>query len=234
VDRAPNYILDKRNGFELKFNPVSHRYYLLKPQADEFIPVVSCTTINKAFPQSEALIKWRIRQGNEEYISGEKVGRAADIGTIVHHILNKMEKEEEVDVPPIKEVQNAVRLFKKWKEEKGSKDEIIDAEGIVCSPPIMVAGTFDRVAKRNGKVVLSDFKSSKGIYESALFQLAGYDIMLREWLGYEPDAWEVLRFGKEDEDYETLYIDDKDKMNDFKEQFLRNVKTYRFMSKYKP
>lgn len=227
-------VTSQSNDHILEFNAKSHRYRLKKSGTDMFRPVVSVTTVGRAFPQSEALVKWRIKQGIEEYISGEKLSKAGEIGTFSHSIFNQIEKGENPHIPDIKEIQNCVRLFKKCREERLSKDKILKAEAIMASPTRMVAGTLDRLVERSGKIILSDFKTNSGIYDSALFQLAGYSILLEEWFGIVPDVWEILRFGKTDEDYEFREVREKDVMKDYQDQWNRNVDTYRFVAKYKP
>jgi len=230
----PVIIQSEKDGHRLEFNPKTHRYYLTIKGATKRRPVVSATTTNGGFPTSEALIKWRIKQGIEEYISGDKLQKASEIGTFSHQFFYDVEQGREVDVPKIPEVQNIVRLHGEWYAKEGKNDEVLFREQIMAHPEHMVAGTMDRMCKRDGKIILQDYKTSKGVYDSAFFQLGWYSILSEYWLGIKPDVWEILRFGKEDDDYETKKKNNPDEMEDYRQQSLRNLETYRFAAKYKP
>jgi len=223
-------IKSESNNHILEFNPKSHRYKL------DGKPLPGVTTINRAFPQPEALIKWKINQGISEYISGEKLQRAANIGGMIHGYIQAQEKGESPDVPKgeTKEdqdkIDNCISLFGMWKEK--NKDEILLSEEIICSPAYRYAGTIDRLAKRNGKVVLSDFKTASGIYVESLLQVAGYKVALKEWKDIDVDVLEIIRFGKEDAFFETREINDPQEIKSLEDQFIRNVLTYRFQAKW--
>lgn len=223
-----------KGDYTLQFNPKTHRYYLQFPKDPKKRPLVSATTTSRGFPQSEELIKWRVKQGIEEYISGERLARAAEIGTFSHEIFIQIEKGEKPDVPNIEAVQNIVRLHKEWFEKEGKHDDVRAREIFVAHPEYMVGGTIDRYCIRDGKLILQDYKTTKGIYDSAFFQLAWYAILAEFWLGVKFDIWEIIRFGKEDDEYETKQLRDKEIMHDFREQAIRNLRTYRFSVKYKP
>ena len=225
-------IVSEKDGYKLEFNPKTHRYFLHIPGEPKRRPLVSVTTTNRGYPVAEGLIKWRIGQGIEEYISGQKLGKASAIGTFSHELFYKIEKGEPVDVPEVAEIQNIIELHKVWWDKVGYKDEVTHRENIMAHPDYMLAGTLDRSCIRDGKRWLQDYKTAKGIYIEAFFQLAWYDILAEFWLGIKHDVWEVIRFGKEDSEYETQKIEDPDMMKEYKAQALRNLATYRFTSKY--
>ncbi len=224
----------EKDGHILDFNPKTHRYYLKKAGEDRRRPVVSVTTIKRGFPQSEALIKWRVAQGMEEYIAGGKLEKAGDIGNLAHELYPKVEKGEKFEAPQIPELQNILRLHGEWYEKRGKYDDVQGREVIMAHPQYMVGGTLDRYVIRDGKMGLQDYKSGKSIYDSDFFQLAWYDILAEFWLGVRFDFWEIIRFGKEDDEPDTKKLSDPDIMRDFREQTIRNLQTYRFMVKYKP
>ena len=221
----------KDGQHELEFNPKSHRYKL----DGKALP--SVTTIIKMLPTPEALIKWRIKQGLEEYISGKKLFRAATIGGLVHAYIEKTESGEAPEEPKgeteedTTKIRNCISLYKnQWKPQ--NKDEILGLEKIVAAPNKKYGGTIDRLAKRNDKIVLSDFKTSTGIYLENFIQVAGYAIAIEEWEGISVDVLEIIRFGKEDDRPEVKIVDIKSEVTDHKEQFLRCLDTYRFMHIY--
>lgn len=161
---------------------------------------------------------------------------AADVGTIVHDLaylteLGETQKvealQEQIQPLPAKDkILNGFNKFKAWKGQ--NKDELVASESLVASPSHLFCGKFDRLAKRNGKLVLSDFKTSSSIYLDQYIQLAAYGIACREWLGLNVEGLEVLRFGKEDGEFQTLLVDDPKEIKIFEEQALRCRATHEF------
>lgn len=163
---------------------------------------------------------------------------AADIGTLIHDYaymteLGQIEEAERLyqqltQLPdPVKTlVLNGVNKFKAWKKE--TPDELVKSEELVASPTHLFCGKFDRIGRRNGRLILGDFKSSKSIYLDHFIQLGAYRIAIREWLGLNIDALEVIRFGKDDGEFETLLIDDPKELQIFEDQAIRCRATYEF------
>lgn len=108
-------------------------------------------------------------------IEWKNVGREAmSIGSQVHNVIEQYIKFsiDKTEKPDIKdEVQNAFLAFLEW--EKENIEEWIESEKTVVGPGY--AGTLDAVAifKNNKKYVI-DFKSSKGIYDEYIYQIAAY------------------------------------------------------------
>lgn len=219
----------------LEFDDVKHKYWL----NGDTIPG-STTVIKAGYPKSEALVKWMIKQGIEEYETGTKLKKAADIGSFVHKFayLTELNKTEELkDLQTIintqkdrKQIRNGIGLFQAWRSTEGGQNKY--AEQIICSPSLKVAGTFDRLDEVGGKIRLRDYKTSSGIYIDQFIQLGGYALQLKEWFGIKVDELEVVRFGKTDAKVETKLIDDKIVIRDLQDQFERCVKTYYFRKKY--
>ncbi len=162
--------------------------------------------------------------------------KAASIGTLLHEYAecNEAGKEfndyrlvEHMDAP---KVLACVAKFREWKEK--NQDEIISSEGVVASVCHRFAGKYDRLSRRRGRVVLSDFKTSSGIFIDNWLQLASYRLALKEWAGVEVDALEVIRFGKTDADFETKLVTDKTLMDAYEAQAMRNRQTYEFIKTY--
>lgn len=161
---------------------------------------------------------------------------AAGIGTVVHDFayLTELGRDgEALQLLKLHEgtdqwgrIQNGIEKFKAWKKE--NEDELIASEQIVASVEYAFGGKFDRLAKRDGTLILSDFKTSNGIYPDQFIQLASYKIAIKEWLGLDVQALEVLRFGKEDGEFHTLMVDDEVEILDFTMQAIRCRKTYEF------
>jgi len=161
---------------------------------------------------------------------------AADVGTILHDFsyLTELGKHQEAQELYNKVLQlsvkdkiiNGIDKFKKWKA--GNQDELVASESLIGSPTYLFCGKFDRLAKRNGKLILSDFKTSNSIYPDHFIQLGGYSIACREWLGMKVEGLEVLRFSKEDGEFETMLIDDPKEIQMFEDQAVRCKFTYDF------
>jgi hypothetical protein len=161
---------------------------------------------------------------------------AAAIGSIVHdyayltelgrtrealQMLSEYEGTEQWE-----RINNGVNKFTAWKKENG--DEMVSSEAIVASVKYRYGGKFDRLASRNGVLILSDFKTSNGIYLDQFIQLAAYRVAIREWLSLDVEALEILRFGKEDGEFHTLLIDDENEVEELTRQAVRCRETYEF------
>ncbi len=175
--------------------------------------------------------------------AGSKLAKkAADIGSLVH---SWAELDGLSDIKGIQDllriinthadcqkILNCVDEYKKWSEE--SKYEMIDAEQIIASVTYKYAGKYDRLVKSGNKTILIDFKTSSGIYTEMKVQVGGgYRQALKEWRGIELDGIDLVRFGK-DGSFEHELITKKSHLDDYTEQFIRNLQTANFQEKYEP
>jgi len=165
--------------------------------------------------------------------------KAANIGTIVHDYAEQFEFRGKIDEELHKTIMqhkdkakiiSCIQKFRRWKKQ--NKDTILRHEEILGSVLYRFAGKFDRLASRNGLIVLSDFKTSSGFFIDQFIQLAAYTLLLKEWFNINIDVIEIIRFGKEDGVFETKEIKDKKEIKLLQEQFLRNLATYRFMKEH--
>ncbi len=178
----------------------------------------------------------------------DKSQQAKDIGSLIHDYAYKIEAG--VDVAPLEaqiakfsedvrtKLNNGLDKFKAWKKQNG--DEIVALEALVAHvcplhdgldenvECLCFCGKFDRLARRGGRLILSDYKSSKDIYVDMYIQLGAYALAINRWLGLDVDGIEIVRFGKEDGEFEALLVDNKDEIEMFKRQALRCRKTYNF------
>lgn len=167
-------------------------------------------------------------------------GEAADIGTFTHDYAyytetNQPDKLLETDKrillhPDKDKIISCIEKFKDWKQK--NVDVMVASEEIVASVEHDFGGKFDRLTERNGVLVLSDFKTSSGIFIDQKIQLAAYRLAIREWMGLDVKAIEILRFGKEDGTFETELVDKPETLQELEEQAIRCRKTYAFASKY--
>lgn len=181
--------------------------------------------------------KWIEQTIKSSKVAFKKAAKeAADIGTLLHDYAYCHETEKPFDDyelikhPDAQKVLACVAKFKEWKQQ--NVDEIILSETVVASVRYQFAGKFDRLVRRNGLVILSDFKTSRGIYTDQFIQLASYKIAIEEWLGMQVHGLEVLRFGKDDAEFETKLVTDKDEINAYESQAKRNRETYGFRQRF--
>lgn len=113
----------------------------------------------------------------------------------------------------------------------GGKFKLVCSETPVASVHHAYAGKFDRLSLVKGKLVLSDFKTSKGIYFAHLVQLGAYSVAIKEWMGKSVEVFEILRFGK-DGVFEPLTITSASDILELEEQAIRCRKTLAALKKY--
>lgn len=225
----------------LEFNEDSHRYKLDGKQ------IRGATTVNSGYPKAEALIRWMVQQGIDEYVNKTKMKRGGEIGTLLHLFAECHEKhipfnQELVNASEHKEAINRViNRFLDWRSM--NEDEIVSAEEIIASAELQVGGKTDTLRKREGLgILLSDYKTAKNIYmEHVLQVVGGYRRMYREWKNLIVPYVEIVTFPKEVEDDMHILLADKDgwvkdgirvEIPNFfervEQQFERNVATYQF------
>ncbi len=165
-----------------------------------------------------------------------KAQEAADIGSVIHDYCFLFETSGEVQplldrvtaLPkdPQTKILNGISRFMDWRAT--AQDELVAAESLVASPTYMYCGKFDKLALRDGRLILSDYKTSKAIYMEMYVQLAAYRLAIKEWLGLDVGGLEILRFGKEDGAFETLLVDDPIEIQRFEDQAIRCRETFEF------
>lgn len=110
---------------------------------------------------------------------------AGDVGTLVHKYAKDMLEGKglptgpEAKPVPI-QAANAIAAFREWL--LAHKIEPIAVERRVMSRELMYSGTCDFFGHIDGKLSVLDFKTGNGVYDEAWFQMAGYEIALREEL----------------------------------------------------
>lgn len=171
--------------------------------------------------------------------------KAAGIGTVVHDYAYLTESgrareavymlSEYEDKPTWEQINNGVKKYEDWRAQ--NKGETVLLEAIVASVVHQFGGKFDHLSLRDGRLILSDYKTSNGIYVDQFIQLAAYSVAIEEWLDewlkqyglpLEVGGLEILRFGKESGDYQHLLIDNKIEIRVLKEQAIRCRQTYKF------
>jgi len=121
----------------------------------------------------------------------------------------------------IDQAENSMLSFLEW--EKSHPLSPILIETPLVSEKHGFGGTPDLLAKSNGDNCLVDLKTGKAIYDEYLYQLAAYEILLRE-NGYDVDNCRILNIGRtEDEAFQDRRAGDLSKE---KELFLHCLAIY--------
>lgn len=118
---------------------------------------------------------------------------AADVGTRAHDAIFKLSQgiEPQMDA----EIIPCVEAFSEWKSKAGI--EIEAGEVRVASLKYGYAGTLDGIGRKNGELILLDWKTSKAIYREYAMQVAAYCKAWEEMFGESPKEAIILRFPKE-------------------------------------
>ncbi len=237
--------------------PTAKQRYKLNGKA-----VVGVTTMVKAgLPTPEPLQGWKIGKGAEyvwdQFMLDERAAKvdmvkaaktawksdleaAAGIGVIVHDYAELVSlKKHEAALEMLAKHEGSEHwggilsaIHKVDEFNKDNKDEIIATETIVGSPNYGFAGRFDRLVRRNGVVIISDYKTSGGFYVEQFIQDAAYSIAISEWMNLKVEGFEVIRFAKDGGDYQQLLISDKDEIKMLQDQALRCLETYQCLKKF--
>lgn len=231
----------------LKFDDEKHKYWDEKGN-----PLISNTGATSQIDKSGPLMGWAVKEVGtfftkfwdikKQYTEGEKFDlierakkefryvskKAKDIGKEIHEWVEEWIKGEEPKMPEDEKVVNGITAFLKY--QKKHKSQWLLSERLVYSKKHKVGGTMDAVELIEAEKSLCpvDFKSSSGVYDDMVAQMAGYQMMLEEELQYllslpfntikDPKdkilirAYKkyggfkdrkIIRFGKEDGEFEV-------------------------------
>ena len=131
--------------------------------------------------------------------------KAANIGTQIHEWCSDWILGKKPEMPAKEEVVNGITAFLKFQKEH--KIKWLESERVVYSKKHNYAGFLDAVGKIGKDLTLIDFKSSNGIYDEMRFQVAGYQIAYEEETEKKFDKRIIIRFGKEDGNFEIKELD---------------------------
>jgi hypothetical protein len=173
--------------------------------------VPGVTTITGAWcPGKEGLLVWANRLGLQGKDHREVRDEAANIGTLVHNMVEEHAHGKSPDGVRQKWSSLKPDLFGKadqgfqgyldWAAQ--TKLEIVETETPLVSETHRYGGTPDAIGYVNGKLALLDWKSSASIREDMLIQLAAYWKLWNECRPADPvESFHLLRFGKEFGDF---------------------------------
>ncbi len=201
----------------------TYHLYRLAGEKTNLISVTACTgVINKAdflVPWAVGLARTHLFQFLEQSTGpfsaeellpvieeackkhSEKKKEAADIGSQVHAYAESLALAQIAgqEAPSLPEdvderVTAGINAFLNWFVSNHVK--FVHAENVIYSKRHGYAGKFDSIAEVNGKKVLIDYKTSKGIYSEMQYQVAAYRMAYEEEYG-KLDGAIILHFDKE-------------------------------------
>lgn len=178
--------------------------------------VPGCSTIAKvagAYNSQGTLIAWANNEGLEGRDCKNVSREAMDIGTIAHFLTDRYIDKQEYDLSncaplDVAKAETACIKFACWYDDQ--KFTSVANEEQLVSDSLRYGGTLDNVLRRpDGRLVLVDKKTSKGIYAEGFFQLAG---LAKLWSEHHPDMplseVGIVRLGKTDnmDDFEVRLV----------------------------
>ncbi len=104
--------------------------------------------------------------------------KAADIGTAIHEYIEEWIKGNKPAIPKNEMIVNGITAFHKFQKEH--KVKWIASERKIYSVEYDYGGILDGIGIIDGKLYFVDFKSSKGIYDEMVFQVAAYRMAIEE------------------------------------------------------
>lgn len=180
-----------------------------------------------------ALIHWAWdlgRRGIDYRVHRDELG---DIGSLTHDMILCYLKKKKCDTSEYSKVligkaENCFLSFLSW--EKSHDIEPILIEQSFVSEQYRFGGKFDFYGKVDGIRTLGDFKTGKRIYDEAFYQLAGYDILLRE-RRHIADQFIAINVGRDEN--EKFEIVKKKSLAMQEEIFLAALKIYKLKKEIK-
>lgn len=172
--------------------------------------VPGTTTILNRYKESSALIYWAWKQGRDGKDFRETKDAAAEAGTLAHAAVEAYIRKKEFTWPTsasedvVKKAKRAFENFLEWSNQ--TKLQVTHTEVPLVSEKYRFGGTLDAMLV-NGRRSLGDWKSSNGIYQDYLLQLAAYGIL---WEEHYPElqidgGYHLVRFAKQYGDFSHHY-----------------------------
>lgn len=163
----------------------------------------SVTTALSILDKGAGLLHWAWKKGmaGEDY--RQERDESALAGTIAHEMIqcdiqNKPFFDHGIDHDIKERALNAFAKYIDWRDLHPFSS--IVCEGELVSEQFQYGGTIDLYCEfNNGSKWLVDHKTSKGIYDSHLYQLAAYKHLLQEH-GHQVDGCMILRIGRDEGD----------------------------------
>jgi hypothetical protein len=171
-------------------------------------PCVGVTTVLGVM-NKPALVAWANKLGLDGYEVGKFVDALANIGTLIHYLIECDIKGEEPALGDYtaNDIETAKKAFEKWVSWKSKVEfKLLGSEMQVVSDTLCVGGTCDIYAEVNGKKTVLDIKTSKACYSEQRSQVVAYAEIMKE-NGLEVDECRIIRIGRsENEGFDDILI----------------------------
>lgn len=162
--------------------------------------VPGASTIAGVDKPTGPLVAWANKLGLKGIDSRIRLGDEADAGTVGHFLIECYLKRNDPDLSDfsLEAVAKGNMILRKFLEHWSAEElTMVASEVQLVSEVHGYGGTLDIVARdTSGRLVLVDIKSSKGLYESHFFQLAGYEHIWDENNEEQIDRRAIFRTGK--------------------------------------
>ena len=213
---------------KILFNEARHMYF--DEKGNHLISVTAATGV---VDKSGALMGWAVKMAKNFLIDNWDTGKiitesqkmelieeagkqhrifkkkAADCGTLIHKWVEEWITGQKPAMPEDEKVVNGITAFLKFQDEHKVKWK--ESERLVYSKKHNFCGILDAIGVMEKELVLIDFKSSNGIYDEMRFQVAAYRLAYEEEMNKEIHRSIILRFGKEDGEFEVKELPDYNK-----------------------
>ena len=133
---------------------------------------------------------------------------AADIGTQIHSICDRIDKGETIPLDLLDDkIRNGVQAYLNWC--KDVKWQFLEGEFIIYDTDHKYAGTVDKLGMVNGKLALVDIKTGSAVYPEHLLQLAAYSAAYHKLNPDEQiEEFYIIKLGKDDGKFEAVKIEE--------------------------
>lgn len=160
------------------------------------------TVIGQLGWNKNQLLWWAWSEGQAGRDFRDTSGKAADIGTCAHYMVECDVLGVDADLSGFEPdtVEKARPAFAAWAQwAKQTNCTIVATEAQLVSEQHRYGGTIDAIASLGGELVVLDFKTSKSVYPDHLIQLAAYRELWNECHPNEPVSARamLLRIGKD-------------------------------------
>lgn len=210
---------------------IDHPTEVKKDGTPKRLRVPGVTTITGVMDKP-ALVRWANDLGLAGISTKEYVDELATIGTLTHYLIEchlKGEKEylDDYTKNQIDMAQNGAIRYLDWQQQTGFEPITIDGdqksvEMQLVSKVYRFGGTIDAYGKtRDGKHILCDIKTSKGVFGEHKTQVGGGYAILLEENGYHVDEVHIVRVGRtEDEGFDDITMSAQEVTNHKRRFFI--------------
>jgi hypothetical protein len=159
---------------------------------------------------TENLLRWAANLGLEGIDYEKERGKAADVGTCAHELIDayttkRAPDTDHFDADTIEQARAPFRAYCAW--AKAHRIEVLATEFPLVSSALRYGGTPDAVVRMNRtETILLDYKTSKWLMPKHIIQAVAYLDLIAECKGKYLDKAIILRVGRDGE-FKTLTVE---------------------------